>query len=180
MKHTLTVPEHVGELTIEQFQAIHNSQDTIEQVAVACGVTREFVNQMDLPSLERVVEVMGQFDPDVDRKWGLVRKLEHEGVTYGFHPNLSEITVGEMADLETMLQDLYGNLVPIMSVLYRPIVEQHGDFYSIKPYTGAERLDTFHRVKMEVVLGALAFFLRCATAFVMNSRQSLTEVKAAR
>ena len=51
MKHTLTVPEHVGELTIQQFQAIHNSTDTIEQVAVACGVSRDFVNQMDLPSL---------------------------------------------------------------------------------------------------------------------------------
>ncbi len=175
----ITVPDHLGELTIEQFQAIHNTDDPIEQVAIACGVTREFINYLDLASLEKVIEVMGKFDPSDDRVWPLVRTFEHMGVTYGFNPNLSAMTVGEYADLETICQDLYANLVAFASVLYRPVVFKRGDAYEITPYAGVEEVESFRLLRMEVILGALAFFLNFATDCAGTLSQSLMEREGA-
>ena len=173
----IVVPDHIGELTIEQFQAIHNSDDPVEQVAIACNIDRELINQMDLDSLDRVTKVMGNFDPTQDKNWPLIQLVEHEGVKYGFHPNLSEMTVGEYADLETLCADLYANLITVMTILYRPVVEQHKKHYSIEPYQAGEDVESFNRLKMDVVLGSLAFFLRIGIDYVINSAQYLKEEK---
>ena len=175
----IQVPEHVGELTIEQFQAIHSSTDPVEQVAIACGLPKDVVLSMDLPSMNRVLTAMGDFDPTVDGRWPLINLFEHEGVHYGFHPNLSEVTVGEMADLETLCQDVYANLLPIMSVLYRRVTARHGEQYSVAAYTGLEDVTPLGRVRMEVVMGALAFFFRGAMTSAMSSAHSLMEVGTA-
>ena len=154
----IVVPDHIGELTIEQFQAIHDTDDPVEQVAIACNIDRDF-------------------DPTQDKNWPLIQLVEHEGVKYGFHPNLSEMTVGEYADLETLCADLYANLVTVMTILYRPVVEQHKKHYTIQPYQAGEDVESFNRLKMDVVLGSLAFFLRIGIDYVINSAQSLKEEK---
>tara|TARA_Y100001973_G_C5139102_1_gene301958 strand:- start:595 stop:1131 length:537 start_codon:yes stop_codon:yes gene_type:complete len=173
----IVVPDHIGELTIEQFQAIHDTDDPVEQVAIACNIDRELINQMDLDSLDRVTKVMGNFDPTEDKNWPLIQLVDHEGVKYGFHPNLSEMTVGEYADLETLCADLYTNLVGVMSVLYRPVVEHHKKHYTIEGYQANDPNESFNRLRMDVVLGSLAFFLRIGIDFVINSNQSLKEAK---
>jgi hypothetical protein len=175
----IEVPDHIGELTIEQFQAIHDTDDPVEQVAIACGVSRELINNMDLDSLERVTRVMGDFDPSQDKNWPLIRMVDHEGVKYAFHNNLSEMTVGEYADLETLCSDLYTNLVPFLSILYRPVIEHHKDTYTIEPYLAGEPVESFSRLRMDVVLGSLAFFLRIGTDYVTNSARYLKEEMAA-
>ena len=173
----IVVPDHIGELTIEQFQAIHNTDDPIDQVAIACNIDRELINRMDLDSLDRVLKVMGDFDPAQDKNWPVLQIVEHEGIRYAIHPNLSELTVGEYADLETLCVDLYTNLVGVMSILYRPIIEQHKKHYTIEAYTAGEPIEPFNRLKMDVVLGALAFFLRIGIDYVINSAQSLKAEK---
>ena len=175
----LTVPEHIGELTIGQFTAIHATTDPVEQVAIACGVTRDLITQLDLESLERVMMVMGDFDPAEGRRWPLVRTFELGAFTYGFNPNLSDISVGEYADIETLWKDVYANLPALMSVLYRPVTFRHKDHYQVEPYAGVKEHPDFVHVRMEVVLGALGFFLRCAMDSVTSLSQSLLEAKEA-
>jgi len=50
-----------------------------------------------------------------------------------------------------------------MGILYRPIVEEHGDFYRIEDYDGEDRSEYFKEMKMAHALGAAAFFLRTGT-----------------
>ena len=47
-----------------------------------------------------------------------------EPLTYGFIPNLSEITMGEYIDIEGHCKEAHNNLHKIMSILYRPIVKE--------------------------------------------------------
>ena len=80
---------------------------------------------------------------------------------YGFIPKLDEMTYGEYLDLTTYFKDMWDNMPTIMSVLYRPIVEEDVRGYKIKPYSGTTE-DTEELFKnfitMDIVWGAIGFF----------------------
>ena len=49
-----------------------------------------------------------------------------------------------------------------MSILYRPIKQRVGKLYTVEPYNGTndDRIELFkHAITMDVVLGAIGFFL---------------------
>jgi len=76
---------------------------------------------------------------------------------YGFIPNLDKITAGEWVDIENN-QNEKKNMWKIMSVLYRPIIEEapYGH-YEIAEYDGEFR-EEFKQMPMNIVLGAHLFF----------------------
>jgi len=51
-----------------------------------------------------------------------------------------------------------------MGILYRPIVEEHGELYRVADYDGEDRPEYFKEMKMAHALGAAAFFLRTGRA----------------
>tara|TARA_R100001530_G_scaffold134727_1_gene110180 strand:+ start:1232 stop:1852 length:621 start_codon:yes stop_codon:yes gene_type:complete len=56
-------------------------------------------------------------------------------VEYGFHPKLSEITMGEWVDIDNYISNGFeDNLHKIMAILYRPIILKKGNKYQIEPY----------------------------------------------
>ena len=95
-------------------------------------------------------------------KTELVHKITIEGIEYGFHPNLEEITLGEWADLEHCIeQGLQDNMHKIVAILYRPIKETKGNWYSIEPYcVEGKRLreQIFKQMGAAEVESALLFF----------------------
>lgn len=84
--------------------------------------------------------------------------IEMNGVKYGFIPNFSEITAGELIDLD----DCYKNddMVSATSILYRPIVGKVDKVgkYRIEPYTGYD--NKFKDVTWDIVTGYRALFQR--------------------
>ena len=67
--------------------------------------------------------------------------------------------MGEFADLETLCQQGYtDNLPQILGILYRPIVEEYGDFYRIENYDGEDRSEYFKQAPASVAVSASAFF----------------------
>ena len=91
----------------------------------------------------------------------LVKVIEVDGKEYGFHPSLSDITLGEFADLEHFIkQGVQDNLPEIMAILYRPIVEKEGDAYIIEAYDGKidVRAEKFKKMSAEQVESSLVFF----------------------
>ena len=91
----------------------------------------------------------------------LKRVIEVEGKRYGFHPNLEEITLGEYADIETMIKnDIEKNMPEVMAILYRPIVEEKNDVYTIEAYDGdiSIRAEQMKKMSAEQVQSALLFF----------------------
>jgi hypothetical protein len=108
----------------------------------------------------------------------LKRVIEVKGKRYGFHPNLDEITLGEFADIETFIKnDIEKHLPELMAVLYRDIVEENNDVYTIKAYDGniSIRAEEMKKMSAEQVQSALVFFWGFVNVLLMTSGLSLME-----
>ena len=91
----------------------------------------------------------------------LIKKVDFNGVKYGFIPNLSSISLGEFVDIEEYCKKPYDNLHKIMSVLYRPIIKERGERYNIEEYKPDEfEQDKFKDFPIIESVSALSFFFR--------------------
>ena len=109
----------------------------------------------------------------------LVFKIEAKDKTYGFHPDLKNMTMGEFVDLETAMKSPYENMAEIMAILYRPIIDQEGDKYKIEEYGGVkeEDIEFMKNINMDIVHSASAFFLELNKELEMNLVSYLEDMK---
>ena len=170
MKKTITIPEDLYDVTIDQYkrvQAIPEGDElrqVVETICILCNLTTEEVMGMEKKDILHIGGVLGGIIDKYDESYPVERIIELD-TRYGFHPNLSRITLAEFADIETLCKDSLDKHLPqVMGILYRPIVEEHGDFYRIEDYDGEDRSEYFKEMKMAHALGAAAFFLRTGTA----------------
>ena len=108
-------------------------------------------------------------DKDVDYLINHINKLfdqEHKfiptfnlnGVSYGFIPNLDEITYGENKDVTSYINE-WGNMHKAMAVLFRPLKQKQGHKYLIEEYEGSHKYsEVMKQMPLSVVLGAMVFF----------------------
>tara|TARA_R100001443_G_scaffold2640_5_gene8661 strand:+ start:4171 stop:4845 length:675 start_codon:yes stop_codon:yes gene_type:complete len=105
--------------------------------------------------------------------------IEVEGVEYGFHPNLREITFAEFVDLDNYLSEPWENMHRIMSVLYRPITTQNKKKYKIEEYDSTKCMQTAEVFKkalsVATVNGASNFFLTIAGEYLSVLQSSLSK-----
>ena len=93
-----------------------------------------------------------------------------DGVDYGFHPKLKDLTMAEFVDLDKMLQEGWDNMHRVMSILYRPIVKTKGDKYAIEDYDYIKCREVAKKFKeslsIATVNGAAAFFLNTGLEYM--------------
>ena len=172
MKKTITIPEDLYDITVEQYQRIQaipegdEFRQVVETICILCDLTTEEVMAMEQKDIQHIGGVIGGILDKYDDDYPVERIIELDQ-RYGFHPNLSRVTVAEFADIETLCKDSFEKHLPqVMGILYRPIIEQHGEFYRIADYDGEDRSEYFKAMKMAHALGAAAFFLRTGRALV--------------
>ena len=172
MKKTITIPEDLYDITVDQYlriQAIPEGDElrqVVETICILCHLTEDEVMAMAQADIQHIGGVIGGILDKYSDDYPVERIIELDQ-RYGFHPNLSRVTVAEFADIETLCKEsLDKNLPQVMGILYRPIVEEHGEFYRIADYDGEDRSEFFREMKMAHALGAAAFFLRTGTALV--------------
>lgn len=182
MEIKITVPTSLSDITLEQYKKYENvlkSNETEDQASrfvnlkmleIFCGITFEHASAMSLLDYESVV---AQLYEVLQEKPKLVQKFKMGDSTFGFIPNLEEITFGEYIDLDTYIHDM-DNIEKAMAVLYRPIVNQLKDKYTIQEYKG----DLFHQamlnMPMDAVVGSIIFFYNLGSELsivMMNSLQ---------
>ena len=90
--------------------------------------------------------------------------IKHNGITYGFIPNLDSITYGENTDLVNYISN-WDTMHRAMSVMYRPVeknwlgrVKVSNGQYEIEKYTSTSNADDFLDIDADIVLGAMVFF----------------------
>ena len=111
----------------------------------------------------------------------LRHKIRINKTTYGFHPQLSNLTLGEFVDIESYIKDgIYKNMHNILSVLYRPIIKEKGVKYKIQEYQPSDdRADLFKdHLTIGDVNGASVFFYSFAQELLNYSHKYLTELEA--
>ena len=135
------------------------TKEAEETIAALSDIPKQLVKELSIRDVAVIMGKIGELQSEQDSK--LKRIVEVEGVEYGFHPDLSEISLGEYADIETFIKnDIEKNLPELMAVLYRPIVEKKNKIYTIEAYDGkiSIRAEEFKKMSAEQVQSALVFF----------------------
>jgi len=161
MRKEVIVPNSLEEITLGQYQKYLKIQEenedekflAIKMVEVFCGIRTDLVMKMKASSIRDITNVLAEM---FEQKPNLVKEFEMDGITYGFIPQLEDMSFGEYVDLDTYISDIT-NIHRAMAVLYRPIVQRYSDKYLIEQYKGEES-DKMKNMPMDAVLSSMLFF----------------------
>ena len=163
MKLELIVPTKLSEIPLKHYQKFlgiaKNTNDEVflaeKMIECFCGIELKEVIKIPFKEIETLSI---HFSELFKQKTEFKNRFTLAGTEFGFIPNLEEITWGEYIDLEANISDL-STFHKAMAVMYRPIVEKHGDKYKIEPYESAiNYAEVMEFAPLEVALGAKVFF----------------------
>jgi hypothetical protein len=130
-----------------------------ETIAAVSDIPKKLIKELPLRDVAVIMSKIAELQSEQDT--ALKKTFKIDGIEYGMHPDLSEITLGEYADIETFIKDgLEKNMPEIMAVLFRPIKEQTDTgVYTIGAYDGniKIRAEQFKKMSAEQVQAALFF-----------------------
>tara|TARA_R100000995_G_scaffold82053_1_gene55504 strand:+ start:126 stop:731 length:606 start_codon:yes stop_codon:yes gene_type:complete len=135
------------------------SQAALENIEALSDIPEKLIKELSIENIAIILSHLSNVKDNADNSLKKIIKID--GVEYGFHPELSELTLGEYADLETFLKNgINDNLPEMMAVLYRPITEKKNDVYTIEAYDGkiSIRAEIMKKMNAEQVQGAMVFF----------------------
>jgi hypothetical protein len=161
-------------LKLIEFQKETKSKQAKETIGALSNIPKKLIEQLELKDVAIIMEAVSELQIKEDSP--LKRIIEIEGKRYGFHPDLSSITLGEWADLETFIKtNMEKQLPEVMAILYRPIVEEKNEVYTIEAYDGniAIRAEEMKKMSSQQVQSALVFFYHFVTLLSMTSALSL-------
>lgn len=169
------------DVTLEKWVKLINindndkSKEALETIALLSDIPKKLINQLGIQDVALILNKIAELQHKANSS--LKKIIEIDGVKYGFHPNLSEITLGEYADIESFMKnDLQKNLANVMAVLYRPIIKEDEDgFYAIEGYDGKidKRAEEMKKMSSEQVQSALVFFWIFVKGLLMTLELSL-------
>ena len=170
-------------LKLIDFQKGTKSKEAEETIAALSTIPKDLIKQLELKDVAVIMSKLSELQAKQDSS--LKRVIEVEGKRYGFHPNLEEITLGEYADIETFIKnDIEKNMPEVMAILYRPIVNEENDVYTIEAYDGdiSIRAEQMKKMSAEQVQSALLFFYNLGKELSMTLplylMERLKEMKA--
>ena len=161
----VVVPENIKDITLKQLQEITEvaKKEGVTELEVSREKVR-IITGIDLNSCDIAqsdfVGLVEAIDKALNTPAEFKQRFKLNGVEYGFHPNLDKMTSGEYYDLMTY-GDEVSTLHNLMAILFRPIKDTDGfGNYTIEPYNGTEEhAETMKQMSLELVNGALVFFL---------------------
>ena len=153
---------------------IEKSQDMINLMT---DMPKELINQLTLEDVTKVLRVIAKLQTSKNSKFKQVIKVGND--QYGFIPDLERITLGEYADIEHYIKGgIEKNMPNIVAILYRPITQTEGKYYSIEAYDSSTmrlRARKFLEMKAQEVQQALVFFWIFASELLKILQLYLTD-----
>ena len=154
------------------------TKEAEETIAALSDMPRKLVKEL---SLRDVAAIMGKVaEIQVQQDSSLKKVIEIEGVEYAMHPNLDDITLGEYADIESIVKDgIQKNLPELMAILFRPVLSREDDVCVIAAYDGniRKRAEIMKKMSAEQVQSALVFFYHLGMVFLKTLPLYLVERK---
>ncbi len=180
MKVKISIPTNLNEIKLSQYQKfLKIVQDNEESdflnhkmVQIFCGVDLNIVDAMRQKDVEDAVNTIGGLFKQMPP---LQQKFEMNGTTFGFIPNLDDMSSGEYMDLDGYITN-WDDMHRAMAVLYRPIKQKLGDKYLIEDYEGTERYaEKMKDMPLDVVLGSVVFFWHLGKELLKSTMDYLVE-----
>jgi len=155
------------------------TKEAEETIASLSDIPKQLVKELALRDVAIIMQKLSELGSEQNTV--LKKVIEIDGIEYGMHPDLSEITLGEYADIETFIKDgLNKNLPELMAVLFRPITEKtDSGVYTIAAYDGniKIRAETMKKMSAENVQSCLVFFWHFVMIFAETMPSFLAERK---
>lgn len=180
MKVKISIPTNLSEIKLSQYQKfLKIVQDNEESdflnhkmVQIFCGVDLNIVDAMRQKDVEDAVNTIGGLFKQMPP---LQQKFEMNGTTFGFIPNLDDMSSGEYMDLDGYITN-WDDMHRAMAVLYRPIKQKLGEKYLIEDYEGTERYaEQMKDMPLDVVLGSVVFFWHLGKELLKSTMDYLVE-----
>ena len=186
-KVNLSIPQDWSEISVGTFMEFEllekkdmsNLDLMVNIVSIFCDKDSSDVEKLSIQQLGNIM---------TDLEWVTAKPLknfyqswEHNGIKYGFIPNLSAIKVGEWIDLEQYMKAPVQNLHKLLSILYRPITKINNGVnnYEIEDYdsnTAKSRAELFYNwMPIDLGYGVALFFLSFVEELLVNIRESSTK-----
>ena len=163
-------------IKLVDYHKLSKSEEALETIKELSNIPKNLIKELEIKDIAVIMSKVAELQQKQDSS--LKRIIEIDGKRYGFHPRLDEITLGEWSDLETMIKmDIEKNLPEVMAILYRPIVEEQNDIYTIKAYDGdiTIRAEQMKQMSAEQVQSALRFFFALGKELLLTLPSFLTE-----
>lgn len=158
----INIPTSLKDITMRQFIAFEQSDKTDDDYIIhLCGFENpKLLSKKDYNEIVTLLKEVLQSDVEFEKIF------KHEGIQFGFIPNLDKITANEFIHLEEYVKKPQ-TWNKALAVLYRPVTkrkrnwfkkEAH-DLYDILPYNEE---NAFENLMLDVscvyYLGAMVFF----------------------
>ena len=163
-------------LALIDFHKLSKTEETLETIKALSNIPKKLIKELELKDVAIIMNRIAELQQKQDSS--LKRVIEIDGKRYGFHPDLDSITLGEWSDLESMIKNNVEKHLPeIMAILYRPIVEEQNDIYTIKAYDGdiSIRAEQMKKMAAEQVQSALVFFYTLGKESLVILQSFLTD-----
>ena len=158
------------------------TEEAEETIAALSDIPKKLIKELSLRDVAIIMSKVAELQGEQDSS--LKKVFEIDGIEYGMHPDLSELTLGEYADIETFIKaGLENNMPEIMAGLFRPTT-RNGDAYTIDAYDGniTLRAEEFKKMSAEQVQASLFFLsnlgkelLRTLPSYLMERSQEIVE-----
>lgn len=188
MKTEITIPTSLNEISLEQYQRFLKSSEgsndsefiKYKMIEIFCLVPLKHVALMKQIDIDNIVESINKLFLE-KQKLTQVFQIQLPRVTFGFIPNLENISGAEFADLEQHMSN-WETMHKAMAVLYRPIKEMKDDKYTIEDYNGTATYgDVMKLMPVSIALGASLFFYDLGKELSMITLQSsMNEMKTSK
>ncbi len=138
MKIKVEIPTSLADIKLSQYKKylniqLNNDDERFLQakmIEIFCGIPLKDVMKLKYNDTNEISSILTTM---FEQKPKLVERFKLNGVEYGFHPVLDDMSLGEYIDLDTYIGD-WENIERAMNVLYRPIENTFKNKYSIKEY----------------------------------------------
>ena len=159
---TYSIPTTSDDIPLKVFQEIVLLDDDAEPLQIVSLITGVNSHHFSAMREKDVLKIYGMAEKALlDKNKPPKFDWEHEGVTYSLHPDMENMTLGEVTDLQTYFNDP-ANYHRAMAVCYRRRIKTHKalNLYDIEPYTGTKHTEEiFRNIPLSYFYGLRAFFL---------------------
>ena len=160
MKLKIDIPTSLNEISLKQYKHYIKIQEKVKEdrfvnakmIEIFCKIKLEDVMRLRLKDSQEISNILIEL---FNQKPNLVQRFDLDGVEYGFHPQLDELSLGEYIDLDSYIGD-WDNIEKAMNVLYRPIVSKFQNKYNIEEYTAKENTHILN-MPMDAVMSSIFF-----------------------
>ncbi len=183
MKLTLSIPEKLSEVTLDQYQRWLKVADGKEldnflqqkMIEIFCGITLKQVLMLKAKDIEAIVADISKLFETKNSKF--IDRFSYQKKQFGFIPKLDDMSFGEYVDLDNYLAD-WQLMHKAMGVLYRPITFKKKNQYLIEDYETADKYN-MKQITLDVVFGSIVFFWNLRNELqkhILNYLANQTEV----